>query len=229
MNTPTIKPFGERGFIAQLGGFSSDVDSGLFANAVARALRDKKGVDDAVAGIDTIAMRFDPARIDVEEAYAMLLDAASNTPRNTRRAVAKTIDIPVCYGGEYGPDFDALCTQLKLTPEALITLHSGAAYRVITLGFAPGFVYLGELPEGLSAPRLETPRLRVEAGSVGIAGRYSGVYSLPSPGGWRIIGRTPLTLFNGREKTPFIFEPGDEVRFRAISPDAFNAIGRTKK
>jgi KipI family sensor histidine kinase inhibitor len=229
MNTPTIKPFGERGFIAQLGGFSSDVDSGLFANAVAHAMRDKNGVDDAVAGIDTIAMRFDPAQLDAEQAHAMLLDAASNTPRNVSSAGAKVIDIPVCYGGEYGPDFDALCTQLNLTPEALVKLHSGAPYRVITIGFAPGFAYLGELPEGLSAPRLETPRLRVEAGSVGVAGRYSGVYSLPSPGGWRIIGRTPLTLFDEREHQPFIFEPGDEVRFRAVTPDAFDAIARVQK
>lgn len=229
MNTPAIKPFGERGFIAQLGGFSSDVDSGLFANAVARTLRNKNGVDDAVAGIDTITMRFDPARLDAKQAHAMLLDAASITPRNARSAAAKTIDIPVCYGGQYGPDFDALCTQLKLTPETLIKLHSAAPYRVITIGFAPGFAYLGELPKGLNIARLETPRLRVEAGSVGVAGRYTGVYSLPSPGGWRIIGRTPHALFDGREHHPFIFEPGDEVRFHAVTPGAFDAITRAQK
>ncbi len=229
MNAPTIKPFGECGFIAQIEGFSSDVDSGLFANAVARALRSNDGVDDAVAGIDSVAMRFDPAHLGVDDAREMLLDATNNTPRNTARAKSKTIDIPICYGGEYGPDFDALCTQLKITADALIKLHSTAPYRVITLGFAPGFVYLGELPEDLTAPRLKTPRLRVEAGSVGIAGHYTGVYSLPSPGGWRIIGRTPLALFDGRETHPFIFEPGDEVRFNAITPEAFGAIRRAQK
>ncbi len=229
MSTPAIKPFGERGFIITVDGFSSDVDSGLYANAVAAALRDHEAIDDAVAGIDSIAIRFDSSLLIAEDAKRMLLDAVENMPRAQRPAPAKCVDIPVCYGDAYGPDFDDLCTQFDLTPDALIQLHSGATYRVVTLGFAPGFAYLGELPERLEIPRLETPRPRVEAGSVGVAERYTGVYSLPSPGGWRIIGRTPLALFDSNGENPFLFEAGDEVRFKPISREEFDTIDRKIK
>ena len=229
MNAPSIKPFSERGFIAQINGFSSDIDGGLYANAVAAALRSQEAIDDAVAGIDSVAIRFDPAHLGAEDAKRMLLSAIENTPHTARPEPGKHIELPVCYGGEYGPDFDDLCTQFDLTPDALVQLHSGATYRVITLGFAPGFVYLGELPGGLDVPRLETPRPRVEAGSVGLAGRYTGVYSLPSPGGWRIIGRTPLALFNPENESPFFFEAGDEVRFKAVTPEEFGVINRKNR
>lgn len=217
----SIAAFGERGWLARFEGFPDDVASGLFANAVADRLRAGEGVTDAVAGVDSVALRFDPARLDADDARAMFEEAVKKTPRRRPAAVTKTIEIPVCYGGVYGSDFDSLCAHLNLDADELIGLHAQPRYRVITLGFAPGFAYLGGLDPRLDVPRLETPRAQVEAGSVGIAGAMAGVYSLASPGGWRIIGRTPISLFDAGAKSPFVLEPGAEIRFSPIPESEF--------
>ncbi|MHA7871754.1 MAG: 5-oxoprolinase subunit PxpB [Hyphococcus sp.] len=217
------EPFGERGWLAWLSGLGDDVASGLFANAAADIARSQTGVTDAVAGIDSVSLRFDPAVISAAEARDILADAVQRAPAQTDRP-GKTIDIPVLYGGEAGPDLENLCTEKSLSPEEYAARHAGRAYRVITLGFAPGFAYLGPLDGSLGAPRLPTPRAHVPAGSVGVAGAFTGVYSLPSPGGWRIIGRTPIKLFDPASPAPFQFAPGDKARFRPIDQTEFNAL-----
>jgi len=131
------------------------------------------------------------------------------------------VEIPVCYGEEFGPDLDDVAHRHGMTPEQVIELHTSMTYRVYFLGFVPGFAYLGELPDALATPRHATPRRSVPAGSVGIAGRQTGVYPCETPGGWRLLGRTPLVMFRPERRGLSLLSIGDRVRFKAISRRQF--------
>jgi inhibitor of KinA len=133
----------------------------------------------------------------------------------------RVVEIPVCYGGEYGPDLKDVAELHEMTEDAAIELHSSRTYLVYFLGFAPGFAYLGDVPEDLATPRLPTPRRSVPAGSVGIAGRQTGVYPISTPGGWRLLGRTPVAMFRPERLEMNLLRIGDRVRFVAISPEKF--------
>jgi len=137
---------------------------------------------------------------------------------------ARTVTIPVCYDPEFGPDLVELAKAANLTPEDVVRLHSEATYVVFFLGFSPGFAYLGGLPQILHAPRLTTPRKLVAAGSVGVGGGETGVYPIDSPGGWRLIGRTPVRLFTPDATPPTLLQPGDTVRFSPIDREQFRAL-----
>ena len=130
---------------------------------------------------------------------------------------ARTIDIPVCYGGEFGPDLDIVAKTNHLTKDDVIHIHTSAEYLVYMLGFAPGFPYIGGMSEKIATPRKESPRLIIPERSVGIAGQQTGIYPITTPGGWQIIGRTPLRLFRPKENPPSLLKAGDKVRFRSIS------------
>lgn len=140
---------------------------------------------------------------------------------------AREVEIPVCYGEEFGPDLVEVAALHKITPEEVIKLHSSATYLVYFLGFVPGFAYLGELPEELATPRLATPRKRVPAGSVGIAGNQTGVYPFETPGGWRLLGRTPVSMFRTDREGLSLLSIGDHVQFVPISRERFAELGRT--
>ena len=127
------------------------------------------------------------------------------------------LEIPVVYGGEFGPDFEDLCRQLGLSRDEFISLHTGIEYRVDMVGFTPGFAFIGGLDERLHAPRRKEPRQRVEAGSIGIADGRTGLYALASPGGWSLVGRTPAKLFDAEAMEPFMLRAGMRIRFHAIS------------
>ncbi len=130
-------------------------------------------------------------------------------------------EVPVCYGGEYGPDLDEVARMHSLGADEVIRLHCAPVYRVYMIGFTPGFAYLGGLDEKLRTPRKNVPRKKVAAGSVGIADQQTGIYPIESPGGWQLIGKTPLKIFDLLRKAPFFLEAGDFVRFRPISGDEF--------
>ncbi|MCA1755846.1 MAG: 5-oxoprolinase subunit PxpB [Bacteroidales bacterium] len=132
--------------------------------------------------------------------------------------------VPVCYGGMYGPDLQHVAEQCSLEPDEVISIHSSVSYLIYMLGFTPGFPYLGGMDSRISTPRKDDPALSVPAGSVGIAGDQTGIYPVASPGGWQIIGRTPVTLFNPSLESPFLFEPGMRVTFRSVSADEFRVI-----
>jgi inhibitor of KinA len=138
----------------------------------------------------------------------------------------RQMEIPVCYGGEHGPDLIDVSKIHGMTPAQVIELHSSTAYVVYFLGFVPGFAYLGELPQALATPRLATPRRRVPAGSVGIAGRQTGVYPVATPGGWRLLGRTPISMFQPDRNGLSLLSIGDRVRFTPISPEQFTSLER---
>ena len=161
----------------------------------------------------SLLIRFDPLRTDhaeLETVVRGLVDQAEAP------AAPRTIEIPVCYGGEFGPDLAAVAEHCRLEPQEVIARHSAPEYLVYFLGFAPGFPYLGGLDAALATPRLPAPRTRVPAGSVAIGGAQTGVYPVATPGGWRIIGRTPLRLFESERAEPASVRMGDQVRFVPI-------------
>ena len=133
----------------------------------------------------------------------------------------RIVEIPVCYGGDLGPDLDDVAARHETTPDEVVRIHSGADYLVYMVGFMPGFAYLGGLPDEIATPRRSSPRTAVPAGAVGIGGQQTGVYPLESPGGWNLIGRTPLRIFDLSRETPSLLATGDRVRFCPISLDRY--------
>jgi inhibitor of KinA len=173
----------------------------------------------------SVLVKFDPLKWRHEELeeilkqyFGRLEDVTLPEPRQ--------VEIPVCYGGEHGPDLIDVSEIHGMTPAQVIELHSSATYVVYFLGFVPGFAYLGELPEALVTPRLPTPRRNVPPGSVGIAGRQTGVYPVATPGGWRLLGRTPLSMFRQEQDGFSLLSIGDRVRFTPINQQQFAALER---
>jgi inhibitor of KinA len=167
---------------------------------------------------DALKWRHDQLENILKQYLGRLEDVTLPEPRQ--------VEIPVCYGGEYGPDLTDVSEMHGMTPAQVIELHSSPAYVVYFLGFVPGFAYLGELPEALATPRLATPRRRVPAGSVGIAGRQTGVYPVATPGGWRLLGRTPISMFRPDRDGLSLLSIGDRVRFAPINQEQFAALER---
>ena len=153
--------------------------------------------------------------------YAEIEKALLETSENEQTGM-RLIEIPVCFDTEFAPDLDFIAAEKNLSPEEIIEIFLAETYRVFMLGFLPGFAYLGEVAEKIAVPRKQSPRLQVAAGSVGIAGRQTGIYSLASPGGWQIIGRTPLEMFNHENQPPTRLQAGDTVRFYRIGKIDFH-------
>lgn len=174
------------------------------------------GALDLVLAYASVLVQFDPLVSDASAVAAAVLTAAIR-PRKARASRGRLITIPVFYGGANGPDLCEVAERSGLTPEQVIEFHTGAYYRVYFLGFVAGFPYLGGLPAALAVPRLDVPRTHVPAGSVGIAGRQTGIYPAATPGGWRLIGRTTVSLFDPTRTPPALLRPGDRVRFVAES------------
>jgi len=171
----------------------------------------------------SLLVKFDGFRISHDEVEAILLEYLARL-EDVKLPEPRLIEIPVCYGGEYGPDLADVCALHGISPTQAIEVHSSATYLVYFLGFVPGFAYMGGLPEALVTPRLATPRRKVPAGSVGIAGNQTGVYSFATPGGWRVIGRTPVAMFRADREGLSLLSIGDRVRFAPISADRFAAL-----
>jgi KipI family sensor histidine kinase inhibitor len=188
------------------------------------------GVHDLVPAYATLAVHYDPAAWSGETVppHAALERAITRVWRAARRAAfppPRQVEIPVCYGGAFGPDLAEVASQCALTEGEVIARHAAETYRVYMIGFAPGFAYLGGLDPTIAAPRRGTPRLKVPAGSVGIAGLQTGIYPMATPGGWQIIGRTPTSLFLPVQESPCLLNPGDRLRFVPVGPEAFEATG----
>jgi inhibitor of KinA len=135
-----------------------------------------------------------------------------------------TVDVPVCYGGEFGPDIGDVAAFGGCTAEEVVVLHAQIPYRVYMVGFVPGFAYMASVDRRIAAPRRVTPRPAVPVGAVAIAGRQTGIYPTVTPGGWNIIGRTPLKPFDSERQTPFLLQPGDTVIFRPVSRDEYERM-----
>lgn len=155
------------------------------------------------------------------ETMAALIENITAEASQPKELVTRVIEVPVCYDSKYAYDIYEIGSQKNLSPEETIAIHTSKTYRVYMLGFLPGFAYMGEVDDPIAVPRKAEPRLNVEAGSVGIAGKQTGIYPLLSPGGWQIIGRTPLKLFTKNAANPVLFQPGDEVKFYSITDHEF--------
>ncbi|MDD3218849.1 MAG: 5-oxoprolinase subunit PxpB [Lachnospiraceae bacterium] len=182
-----------------------------------------EGVVDVIPAFCSLLVSYDPRIITYEEIKTrmeQLLRVDTASEENEKRV----IEIPVCYGGEYGPDMDTVAKHANMTPKEVIALHSSKDYLIYMLGFLPGFSYLGGLDERLHTPRLANPRIKISAGSVGIGGSQTGIYPLDSPGGWQLIGMTPVKTYDPDREVPILFEAGDYIRFVPVDEAEYDRI-----
>jgi KipI family sensor histidine kinase inhibitor len=216
---PRLVPAGDAALLVVLG---ETIDPGLNArvHALAAALDGQPGIVDLAPAYASLLVIYDPATLDYPGVGARVYAALAALPAQLSLD-GRVRNLPVAYGGEYGPDLLSVAERLSLSEAEIVHLHTEPSYRVYMIGFAPGYSYLGELPPQLELPRLSTPREQVPAGSVAIAGRQTGVYSVATPGGWHLLGRTPVLLFDPWRDPPCYLAPGDAVRFVPIAPEEF--------
>jgi len=196
-------------------------------HALDRAIRRERmaGILDLVPAYRSLLVCYDPLRVSasrLRDHVAVLLQHLPEAGGTSGRVVR----IPTCYGGEFGPDLSFVAAHAHLAPADVIEIHASVDYLVYMMGFSPGFTYLGGMPERIATPRLKTPRVTIPPGSVGIAQQQTGIYPTESPGGWQLIGRTPVRLFDPRQDPPTAVEPGDFIRFVPIDEAAYRAVLR---
>lgn len=210
---PKIVPLGDAALLVQLG---DEIDPAINqrVHALAALIDDAPfvGMRETIPAYSTLLIHYDPLLTGYEEirewTRIKLDQVDTSVTRQPRR-----IEVPVRYGGEYGIDLESVAGSLHLQPRDVIRIHGQTIYTVYMMGFTPGFPYMGKLDDAIVTPRLETPRTRVPAGTIAIAGSQTGIYPIDSPGGWRLIGHTSLKLFDPNSDSPFLFSPGDEVHF----------------
>ncbi len=220
-----LRPVGDRGLLAEYG---DGIDPGINrkVRTITMVLEQERpaGIVEIIPAYRSLMIIYDPLRTRVPELEQMLESVESRLAR-IEIPPPRIVEIPVCYGGDFGPDIQFVADHGGLSVNETIKIHCGTTYLVYMIGFTPGFPYLGGLPRRLHAPRLDTPRIRVPAGSVGIANDQTGIYAIDSPGGWRLIGRTPLKLFEPTKKEPFLYSAGDLIKFVPISQDEYYDLG----
>jgi KipI family sensor histidine kinase inhibitor len=218
-------------------------DTGLsieFGDRIDRAINDRvMALDDAVraAAIDgvvetvptyrSLLIHYDPLRIGAAELTARI-DPLTHGQAKARHE-GRSWQIPTCYQGPHAPDLAEVAARVGLTPAEVVSLHSGTPYHVYMIGFLPGFAYMGDVPAKLALPRRDTPRVKVPAGSVGIALAMTGVYSMESPGGWHLLGRTPIRLYDFAWPVPSLFRAGDTVKFVPVNETTFDRLRRDQE
>ena len=194
---------------------------------VAQSIRNRKrpGVRDVVEGYCGVTIYFDPVQVDISAiisdlSFEIIRWREAQEPSSNRRLIR----VPVCYGGSYGPDLQEVADFAECSEAEVIERHTEVVYRVYMFGFLPGFAYMGSVAPSIALSRRQSPRLNVPVGSVGIAGRQTGVYPLTGPGGWQLIGRTPVAVIKLGPPMVFAFHPGDNVQFEAVSSEVFDDL-----
>ncbi len=219
-------PLGDSAFIIQVGdSISEENHSNVMGLKRMIEASGQRGIIEVVPAYCDLVVHYDPSVIQYVELLQLLKSCEAGMEFN-HQPDGEIVEIPVRYGGEMAMDLEELAIEKGMSPQEICEIHSGQQYRVYMIGFMPGFAYLGGLDQRLHAERLKTPRIRIPAGSVGIAGSQTGIYPLDSPGGWRIIGRTPVRLFDPVFGEPFLLKAGDIIKFRAISGAEFTEIQR---
>ena len=215
-----IRPSGDGGLIIKLGNeIDEDINREVVTMLNSIRLAGIKGILELIPTYADLLVLYDPVVLTYSELVEKL--RSIQVPHSEKSQAKEVISIPVCYGGHFGEDLEEVARINNLSPEEVIRLHSGRDYLIYMLGFTPGFPYLGGMSEKIAAPRLEVPKERILAGSVGIAGKQTGIYPLESPGGWRIIGRTPLVLFDPLREPAILLKAGQYIRFVPISEEEY--------
>lgn len=215
---------GDRGLVVELGA-AIDPEINRKVREISVSLEETPivGVTEVIPTYRSVLICYDPVRINPERLRKEILDRERSLDK-LEIPPPETTEIPVAYGDEFGPDMEFVAQHNRLSPEEVIQIHSSGTYLIYMIGFTPGFPFLGGLSEKLFTPRLENPRQSVPAGSVAIANNQTGIYSLDSPGGWRLIGRTPIKVYDPTRSPPIILKAGNYLRFKRISRDEFQEI-----
>lgn len=221
----TIHPFGNQAILVN---FSTQIDPAINQQVIQlyQALKNAPiiGITNYIPAYCSLTVGFDPQQITFLQLSKTIRQLAENPPPLEATASAPKLIIPVCYEPPFALDMDEVLHQTQLSQSTLIQLHCQTLFQVYMLGFLPGFAYLGKVPTALSCLRKPRPRLKVPAGAVGLAGQQTGIYPSSSPGGWQIIGQTPLPIFAPNAKQPFLLQVGDKVQFKAIDKHHFQQI-----
>ena len=220
---------GDRGLLLEFGDeISREVNERVRTMALAIQAEAIGGIIETVPTYRSLLIIYNPLSLSSQD-LKKRLNQIEERLQQTAFSEPKLTHIPVVYGGMYGPDLEGVAKYHQVSPEEVIRLHFSTPYLIYMIGFMPGFPYMGELPQALATPRLKTPRLSVPKGSVAIAQRQTGIYSMESPGGWQIIGRTPVELFNPMQDPPALLQMGDFVQFYPISEKEFEEMKNNTK
>lgn len=223
---PVCRLAGDKGFLVEFGdGIDPRVNAQVRAMARAMEKNLPPGILEVIPTYRSLLFIYDPDRMDPDRLYK-LVENLDDGRAAMDAEVFKVVEIPVCYGKEFGPDIGNVQKASGLTQAQVIQVHAAPEYLIYMVGFTPGFAFLGGLDERLNTPRLNTPRMVVPKGSVGIANNQTGMYPIASPGGWQIIGRTPLNLFAPWKKDPFLYRAGDKIKFVSISESEYNRLAQ---
>ncbi len=218
---PVCRIAGDTGLLVEFGeGIDPEVNTRVRSLAACVRENPPAGIVEIIPTYRSLLFVYHPERTTPETLIRHIETLHAHTAGNLDTG-CRVVEIPVCYGGKFGPDMETVKASARLTDKEVIRLHSRPEYLIYMVGFTPGFPFLGGLHEKLHTPRLKTPRTRVPAGSVGIANNQTGIYPVESPGGWQIIGQTPLTLFDPHRDNPFLYRAGDKIKFVPISPDRY--------
>jgi inhibitor of KinA len=218
-DTPIFRLMGDRSLLVELGDeISPSVNQRVQELFAAMDMRGVGGVRELVPSYRSLLVVYDPLRFAADDLKRSIRDICQHIDQ-ADLPEPRTLEIPIVYGGEQGPDLESVARYHGITEQEVIAYHIQPTYRVYMIGFTPGYPYLGEVRDEIATPRRETPRTHVPRGSVGVAQKQTGIYSVDSPGGWQIIGWTPVNLFDPGAKPPSLLMMGDRVRFKAITAE----------
>ncbi|ABY92882.1 5-oxoprolinase subunit PxpB [Thermoanaerobacter brockii subsp. lactiethylicus] len=222
---PKILLCGDKAVIVEFGNEISEECNKKVVNLYRTLEKEKSaGIISMIPTYRSLLIKYDPLKIAYDELLKLIESSNKDKNESTEEFRSKIYEIPVAYGGEFGPDLDFVAKYHNMTAEEIISIHTQPFYRIYMVGFTMGFAYLGGMSEKIATPRLENPRTEIKAGSVGIAGNQTGIYPLSSPGGWRIIGRTPVRLYDPERERPILFEAGNYIKFVPITGEEFYKI-----
>lgn len=221
--TYTFSPLGDQAIVIEAGTeINDDVQKKVRAIAALLESRPPGWMVEFIPAFTTVAIFYNPLAT-LYDAVKIDLEALLQHAEDAAEVVARTVEIPVCYGGEFGPDLEFVAEYNGLTTEEVIDIHTSGTYAVSMIGFAPGFPFISGMSEKIAAPRRESPRLRIPERTVGIAGKQTGVYPIETPGGWQLIGRTPIRLFRPEQEIPSLLRAGDKISFLRITEAEYGA------
>lgn len=229
MKNMEIFPAGDCALVVEFGNrIEEEINDKVHALSAYLKKREVKGIRETLPAFRSLMVFYDPSETDFFKLSKIIRHYKPSDERHCKKIKRKLI-VPCCYGGEYGPDLNNMSALTGVGQKEIIRIHGETDYKIYMLGFLPGFVYLGGLNEKIAVPRLDTPRIKIPARSVGIGGNQTGVYPISSPGGWQLIGRTPLDFYDPDSASPILCKAGEYIRFVSINETEYHAIRKDIK